>query len=66
MSQLIRRSPSARFFSEEWQEKMRKINECIDCGICRSKCPYELNTPALLRKNLEDYENIISGKTSVN
>lgn len=66
ISQLIRRSPSARFFSEEWQQKMRKINECIDCGICRSKCPYELNTPALLRKNLEDYENIISGKTSVN
>ncbi|MBP5553100.1 MAG: aldo/keto reductase, partial [Spirochaetales bacterium] len=66
MSQLIRRSPSERFFSDEWKEKMRKINDCIDCGICRSKCPYELNTPALLRKNLEDYENIISGKVSVN
>ena len=26
---------------------------------CKSKCPYELNTPELLRKNLEDYRNFI-------
>lgn len=65
MSQLIRRSPSAKFLSEEWKEKMRKINDCINCGLCMSKCPYELNTPALLRKNLEDYERILTGETSL-
>ena len=52
MSQLIRRSPYKRFLEPEWQAKMRKINDCIDCGKCKSKCPYELNTPELLRKNL--------------
>ena len=65
MSQLIRRNPSAKFLSEEWQEKMRKINDCINCGLCMSKCPYELNTPALLRKNLEDYEKILTGEASL-
>ena len=37
-----------------------------DCGLCNSKCPYELNTPVLLKKNLEDYEMILSGERSVN
>jgi ATP phosphoribosyltransferase len=27
---------------------------CIGCGHCMSKCPYELNTPELLRRNLEE------------
>ena len=66
MIQLIRRNPSAKFLTDEWIVKMRRINDCVDCGICKSKCPYELNTPVLLRKNLEDYEMILSGERSVN
>jgi predicted aldo/keto reductase-like oxidoreductase len=62
MSQLIRRSPSANFLSEEWQANMAKIEDCIDCGACKKKCPYGLDTPNLLRKNLADYKNILNGK----
>ncbi len=65
MSQLIRRSPSAKFLSDEWDQKMRKINDCVNCGLCKSKCPYGLDTPELLRKNLEDYESILAGRVSV-
>lgn len=65
MSQLIRRSPSEPYLTPEWQKKMLLIEDCIGCNSCASKCPYGLNTPELLRKNLEDYKNIISGKTSV-
>jgi predicted aldo/keto reductase-like oxidoreductase len=65
MSQLIRRSPSERLLSEESQKMMFKIEECIDCGLCKSKCPYELDTPNLLRQNLEDYKNILSGKATL-
>ena len=65
MSQLIRRAPSAGFLSEEWQGLMLKIDECIDCGLCKSKCPYELDTPNLLRKNLQDYKKILSGEITV-
>ncbi len=65
MSQLIRRSPSANFLSEEWQALMMKIEECVDCGLCKTKCPYELDTPNLLRKNLADYKDIISGRVKI-
>ena len=62
MSQLIRRSPSQGLLSEHWQKEMAKIDECIDCGLCKERCPYELDIPTLLRKNLEDYRNILAGK----
>lgn len=65
MSQLIRRAPSENFLSEEWQGLMMKIDECVDCGLCKSKCPYELDTPNLLRKNLADYKDILAGKVKI-
>lgn len=65
ISQMIRRSPVAKFLTDEFAQKMRKINECINCGLCKSKCPYGLDTPKLLRKNLEDYEAILAGKVKV-
>ena len=65
MSQLIRRSPSQNFLSEEWQGLMMKIEECIDCGLCKTKCPYELDTPNLLRKNLADYKDILAGRVEI-
>lgn len=62
MSQLIRRSPSAQYLGEEWQGLMLRIEECVDCGICKTRCPYELDIPTLLRKNLEDYKSILNGE----
>lgn len=65
MSQLIRRSPSAQYLEKEWQDKMEKIEKCINCGHCKSKCPYGLDTPTLLKKNLEDYRKIVSGEVQI-
>ncbi len=65
MSQLIRRAPSAPLLTEEQQAKMRRIEDCVDCGKCSARCPYELDTPKLLRKNYEDYKKIVSGEISV-
>lgn len=65
MSQLIRRSPSANWLTPEAQAMMMKIDDCIHCGRCKSKCPYGLDTPTLLEQNLEDYKNILSGKVTV-
>ena len=65
MSQMIRRSPSKTWLSEEWQREMFKIEDCINCGACLSRCPYELPIPELLRKNLEDYKKIVSGEIRV-
>lgn len=65
MSQMIRRSPSESWLSDTWQKEMNKINACIDCGLCKTRCPYGLNIPTLLRKNLEDYNKIVSGEIKI-
>lgn len=59
MGLLLRRSPQASWLSAEWQEKMKKIEECKHCGQCMKKCPYSLNTPELLAKNYEDYKTFL-------
>jgi len=59
MSLLLRRAPSAGFLTKEWQENMKKIENCLECGQCKSKCPYGLDTPALLKRNYEDYKTFL-------
>ena len=65
MSLMLRRAVSAEWLTEQWQEKMAKIEECLHCGKCASKCPYGLDTPSLLEKNLEDYRKVLSGERTV-
>ena len=59
MSLMLRRAPSADWLTEEMQEEMKKIEGCLECGACKKKCPYELDTPALLKKNYEDYKTFL-------
>lgn len=62
MSLMIRRAPSAAQLTPEMQAKMKKIEDCLHCGKCKSKCPYNLDTPTLLEKNYKDYCEILAGK----
>ena len=62
MSQMIRRAPSQNWLTDYWQQEMLKIDSCVDCGICMTRCPYELDIPSLLKKNLKDYKEILAGK----
>lgn len=55
MNMLIRRSPWRPYFTPEWQAKMEQINDCIGCRSCAGKCPYQLDTPNLLKYMLKDY-----------
>lgn len=64
-SLMLRRAPSANWLSEEWQAEMKKIENCLHCGKCMSKCPYGLNTPALLAENYEDYKRVLAGEVKV-
>lgn len=65
MSLMLRRAPSKNWLSEQWQANMKQIESCVNCGQCKSKCPYELDTPALLRENLEDYKRVLAGEINV-
>ena len=62
MSQMIRRAPSQNWLTPYWQQEMLRIENCTECGACLKRCPYELNIPMLLKKNLADYKEILAGK----
>ncbi len=65
MSLMLRRAPSKAWLTEEMQGEMKKIENCLNCGQCRKRCPYELNTPELLKKNYEDYKRVLAGEVTV-
>ena len=44
---------------------MKQAKKCDECRECIKKCPYSLNIPQLLKENIQDYENILNGKTIV-
>ena len=56
MNMLLRRSPWQQYMTDEWYAKMHKIEDCIECRACSSKCPYQLDTPNLLKYMLKDYD----------
>jgi len=58
MTLLVRRMPSENFFSKVWKENMDRINNCRECGHCREKCPYKLNPPEILRRQLKEYNEL--------
>lgn len=60
MKFLLRRAPSENFITDKWKAEMAKIENCIECGECKKRCPYGLNTPAILKMMLEDYKQFIS------
>ena len=55
MNMLLRRSPWQQYMTPEWQAKMNKIEDCLECRRCSSRCPYQLDTPNLLKYMLKDY-----------
>ncbi len=65
MSLMLRRAPSAANLTPEAQAMMQKIETCLHCGQCSSRCPYQLDTPALLAKNYADYKRVLAGEVSV-
>lgn len=64
MNMLLRRSPWQQYFTPEWQAKMAKINDCLECHRCSSRCPYSLDTPSLLKYMLKDYNEFYEAHKS--
>jgi len=56
MDMLLRRAVWQDYVTDEWYEKMHKIENCRHCGLCASRCPYGLDTPAVLEYMLKDYD----------
>jgi len=60
MSLLLRRMPYQQFLSENWQQQMLAIENCRHCGQCTARCPYQLDTPRILVKMLEEYRKFLA------
>lgn len=59
ISLLLGRAPYKQFITTERKENMRHIHDCIQCGECKARCPYGLDTPNLLKRELGKYEDFI-------
>jgi len=51
MKYLLGRMRVDNLLTPAWEENMRKISDCSNCGHCKAHCPYELNVPELLKKH---------------
>ncbi len=58
-SLFLGRSSLVTMTNETSRAKLAKAGECIECGECAKLCPYNLNTPELVRKNFEDYNHYL-------
>ena len=45
---LATRSPYKRFMTEAFLEQQCRVENCLHCNQCSSRCPYDLDTPAML------------------
>jgi len=62
MTFLLERMPREDFLGAGWQEKMRRISGCANCGLCKSKCPYKLDAPELLKQQQAAYFEILKAE----
>lgn len=58
----LRRAPYSVYLTDAFAEKMKQVEQCIECGQCKSKCPYGLDIPVLLKRNYEDFKEHWSRK----
>lgn len=61
-SVMMRRAPAINFLSPQGQAMMKKVEDCTGCGQCAARCPYQLDTPALLKRNYQDFKEVLAGK----
>ncbi|MDR2051539.1 MAG: aldo/keto reductase [Deltaproteobacteria bacterium] len=52
---LLKRAPASFTLNPAARAKLKTALECIGCGACKSRCPYGLDTPELVRINAEGY-----------
>ncbi len=55
IASFLQKTKPERWFTAEWQAQMELIEECQECGQCMAQCPYELDTPNLLKEMLQVY-----------
>ena len=60
MKFLLARMFPPMFLTEEWQENMRRIDDCTNCKKCLPCCPYGLDIPRLLKEHQKSFYEILA------
>ncbi len=63
MKQLLGRAVWQDYVTPEWQANMAKIDNCIQCGECAKRCPYQLKPFETLPGQLAFYREFIKSHT---
>ena len=58
MSVLMKRAHESFYFSELAQQAMSRVENCINCGRCKERCPYSLDAPRLMRESLVEFNSL--------
>lgn len=56
---MLRRMPVERFASGPLGEAILTGRDCIECGECEEKCPYQLPIREMIVENIEFYEQAV-------
>ena len=58
MSLFLQRAPHSVYVTEDWAREMAKIDDCVHCDLCKTRCPYGLDIPNLLVRNKADFDKV--------
>ncbi len=58
MSLFLQRAPHSVYVTPDWRREMDRIDDCVHCDLCKTRCPYGLDIPNLLVKNKEDFDRV--------
>lgn len=62
MMALLGRAVWQTYATPAWIRRMALAKTCIQCGECAERCPYDLDTPALVAENVAGYEVFMKEK----
>jgi aryl-alcohol dehydrogenase-like predicted oxidoreductase len=65
ISLLLNRAPYQPFLTDDFRAKMDLIPQCIGCGHCKNNCPYKLDTPNLLKRELKKYDEFYEAHKAI-
>ncbi len=64
ISLLLARAPYQQFLTDDFKAQMERIHDCTHCNHCKDHCPYGLDTPALLQRMLQEYDQFYAAHTT--
>jgi uncharacterized protein len=50
--------PKDEFLKRGLDKKVDAARECIECGKCSEKCPFELDVPSIIKHNIEFFDKL--------